>query len=128
MDHVNNKLSVCSFITGDFNAMCSKLCIKDITNSVGHETDTIILSAGYNQFINKPTDIVNNLSSCIDPIFCNKVNLISNCSVDFSIVERCHHNIIFGKINIPLPPSYVCETWDYSSANSKNIAKYCLDF
>ena len=44
--------------------------------------------------------------------------------------EKCHHNIIFGKINIRvlLPPSYVCEVWDYSSANAKNIQKAVLNF
>ena len=49
--------------------------------------------------------------SCIDLIFCNNQNLISNYGVDLSISEKCHCNIIFGKINthIPLPPSYVRE-------------------
>lgn len=74
--------------------------IKDIVNSVGYETDAIVISAECNQIINKPTHIVNSLSSCIDPIFSNNVNVISNYSVDLSIVEKYHHNIIFGKIYI----------------------------
>ena len=58
------------------------------------------------------------------------MNLLSNYSVDLSLFEKCHHNIIFGKINIRvlLPPSYVCEVWDYSSANAKNIQKAVLNF
>ena len=60
MDHVSNKLLICSVITGDLNARCSKWCNKDITNSVGREIDTLISSAVYNQIISKPTDIVSN--------------------------------------------------------------------
>ena len=60
MDDVSNKLPVCSVITGDLNAGCSKWCNKDITNSVGREIDTLISSAVYNQIISKPTDIVSN--------------------------------------------------------------------
>ena len=60
MDHVSNKLPICSVITGDLNARCSKWCNKDITNSVGREIDTLISSAVHNQIISKPTDIVSN--------------------------------------------------------------------
>ena len=40
-------------------------------------------------------------------------------------MKKCHHNIILGRINIhtALPPSYVCEVWDYSKASIKNIQK-----
>ena len=103
MDHINNVLPIYSVITGDLNARCSKWCNKDITNSVGREIDTLTSSAGYKQIINKPTHIVNNLSSCIDLIFCNNLNPLSNYSVDLSLFEKCHHNIIFDKINIRIP-------------------------
>ena len=44
--------------------------------------------------------------SCIDPLFCTNQSVISNHGVDVSIFDECHHNIIYGKINIhvPLPP------------------------
>ena len=118
MDQINNELPNCSVITGDFNARCSKWWNEDITNSIGREIDTLTLAGGYKQIINQPTHIVNNLLSCIDLIFCNNMNLISNFGVDFSIFEKCHHNIIFGKINIriPLPPSYIREVWDSPSS------------
>ena len=49
--------------------------------------------------------------SSIDLIFCTSTNVISKTGIDVSIFEKCHHNIIFGKIAIiiPLPPPYVCE-------------------
>ena len=91
---------MCSIITGDFNARCSRWWKSDLTNVKGEEIDTLTSSAGYSQIIDKPTHILNNSKSCIDLIFRTNKNIISNYGVDVSIFEKCHHNIIFGKINI----------------------------
>ena len=50
--------------------------------------------------------------------------------VEKCIFEKCHHNIIFRKNNncIPLPPSYVCEVWDYRKANVKSIQNVIQTF
>ena len=68
--------------------------------------------------------------SCIDLIFCTNQSVISNHGVDVSIFDKCHHNIIYGKINIcvPLPPIYVREVWDYIKANIENIKKAISTF
>ena len=68
--------------------------------------------------------------SCIDLIFCTNQSLISNHGVDASIFDKCHHNIIYGKINIrvSLPPTYVSEVWDYKKANIENIKKTVSNF
>ena len=91
------------------------------------EIDSLILSAGYKQIIDKPTHIVNNSISCIGLLFCTNRNTISSYGVDVSIFDKCHHNIIFGKANIrvPLPPVYISEVWNYSQANVENI-KYAI--
>ena len=60
----------------------------------GVELDSLTLSAGYNQIIDKPTHVINTFMSCIDPIFCTNQNSISNHGVDVSICNICHHNII----------------------------------
>ena len=46
---------------------------------------------------------------CIDLIYCTKQNLISKYGVDASIFDKCHHNIIYGQIDIHIlfPPKYV---------------------
>ena len=121
---------MCSIITGDFNARCSRWWKNDITNVKGEEIDTLTSSAGYSQIIDKPIHILNNSKSCIDLIFCTNKNIISNYGVDVSMFEKCHHNIIFGKINIsvPLPPVYVREVWDYSKANVEHINKAMSNF
>ena len=55
---------------------------------------------------------------------------MSNSGVDVSIFKKCHHNIIFGKINIrvPLPPVYIPEVWDYKNADVEHIKKAISNF
>ena len=68
--------------------------------------------------------------SCIELIFCTNKNIISNHGVDVTIFEKCHHNIIYGKINIwaLLLPAHIREIWDYSKANIENINKAISNF
>ena len=68
--------------------------------------------------------------SCTDLTFCRNKNIISDHAVDVTIFEKCHHNIIYGKINIgvPLPPVYIREVWDYIKANIENINKAISNF
>ena len=68
--------------------------------------------------------------SCIDLIFCTNKNVILNHGVDVSLFDKCHHNIIYGKVSIqvPLPPTYIREVWDYSKANVENIKKAISSF
>ena len=68
--------------------------------------------------------------SCIHLIFCTNKNIISNHGVDVTIFEKCHHNIIYGKINFQVspPPVYIREVWDYNKANIENINKAISNF
>ena len=63
--------------------------------------NSLTSSAGYSQIIDKPTHIVNSSMPCINLIFCTDKNVISKHGVDVSVFEKCHHNIIFGKIAHP---------------------------
>ena len=122
LNNINRELPLCSIVTSDFNASCSRWWKNDITNLQGQE---LTLSAGYNQIIDKATHVINTSMSCIDLIFCTNQSVISNHRVDVPIFDKCHHNIICGKINIrvPVPPTYVREVWDYEKANIENIKK-----
>ena len=108
---MNNEFPLCSIIPGDFNARCSRWWKNDITNSTGHEINSLTSSAGYKQIIDKPTHVINNSMSCIDLIFCTNQNVVSNYGVDVSMFKKSHDNIIYGKIDIrvPLQPVYVRE-------------------
>ena len=72
------------------------------TFKVNQALNSLTLLVGYNQIIDKPTHVVNNIT------FCTNQSVISNHG-NVSIFHKCHHSIIYGKINIhvPLPPTYV---------------------
>ena len=74
--NINNELLNASFIASDFDTRYLKWSNKDMTNSVGHEINSLTSSGRYKQLINKPTHIGSNTSFCIDLIFFNNQNLI----------------------------------------------------
>ena len=80
--------------------------------------------------INKPTDVINESSCCINLIFSSNTSFIKNCGSELSIYEKCHHNIIYGTLNfdITLPPLYHRNVWDYKLANTESIQKVILTF
>ena len=53
------------------------------------------------------------------------MNITRNCGIEKTIHEKCHHDIIYGTLNfnVPLPPPYYREIWDYKHANTENIQK-----
>ena len=40
-----------------------------------------------------------------------------------SLFEKCHHNIVYGKIDfkIPIPLRYMREVWDYKNASAESM-------
>ena len=80
-------------------------------------------SAGYSPLIDQPTHITKESSSCIDLIFTSNPSFISASGVELSLYEKCHHNLIYGKINfnVPLPQPYIREVWDSKNAVIENI-------
>ena len=73
--------------------------------------ESLTLSAGYNQVIDQPTHVINHSMSFNDLIFCTNQSVVSNHGLDVSIFDKCHHNIIYGKVDIRVlfPSSYVQE-------------------
>ena len=99
-----------SVLIGDFNARCTNWWAADIDSKAGKELDTLTSTAGYTQLIDKPTHFFSGGCSCIDLIFCNKPELISEYGIDHSLFQTCHHNLIFGKINAKIPvPQLIVE-------------------
>ena len=110
LNNINVGLPLCSIVTADFNARCSRWLKNGIINLQGQELDSFTLSAGYNQITDKPTHNINNSLSCIDLAFCSDQSVISNHGIDVSIFDKCHHNIIYGKINkVYLSLQHMCK-------------------
>ena len=82
------------------------------------------LSSHYNlhQLINTPTHIFRASESCIDLLFTSQHNFLSETGVHASLFPRCHHQIIFAKVNLKVfyPPPYERLVWDYSKAELSN--------
>ena len=123
-------MSFKSVVTGDFNAHNTRCGKSDITNSTGLGLDSLTSSAIYIQIIAKSPLAVSSSMSCIDLIFCTNLNVISKHNVDVSAFDKCHHDIIYGKINngVNLPPIYVREVWNYRRTNVENSKKAITNF
>ena len=73
----------------------------DIQTSEGSRIDCLTTSYGFQQLISEPTHILKSSSSCIDLIFTNKPNLITDSGTHPSLHPNCH-NITFCKINLKI--------------------------
>ena len=73
---------------------------------------------------------MNITSSCIDLIVSFNLSFIRNYGIERSIYEKYHHKITNGTLdfNVPLPPPYYREIWDYKNAATKSIQKSSLKF
>ena len=94
---------------GDFNARNRNWWGGDIDNIPGLDLDELYFHYGLMQLINSPTHILSNSAFCIDLIFTSQPNLIiESGGIHASSFERCHHQIIYTKINFKIhsPPPY----------------------
>ena len=99
-------------------------------NIAGLEIDNMTKTAGYSQLINKLAHFNNGTFSCIDLFFSSKVSFIRNYGIKQSIYEKCHRNITYDTLdfNVPLPPPYYREIWDFKNANTESIQKTISNF
>ena len=82
----------------------------------------------FGQIINQPTNFEpNKRPSCIDLIFTDQPNLVSESGVRVhsSLYSTCHHQIIYAKINFQayLPPPYQRDIWHYKKAEADLIKR-----
>ena len=101
-------------ITGDFNVRSSNWWKNDLSMSEVTQVDSLTTSYGLSQVISDPTHILPNSSSCIDLIFTNQPNLVTESGVYPSLQLKCHYQIVFAKLNLNVeyPPLYERLIWD----------------
>ena len=97
-----------TIILGNFNARSKSWWQYDVTSSEGTKIDALISYHGLHQLISQPTHILANLSSCIDLIFTDQPNLVTDCGIHPSLHPNCLHQIIYCKLNLKIvyPPPY----------------------
>ena len=125
LSNINDLSPPCSIITGDFNARSTKWWKLDKENFEGREINFITRAAGFSQLITPPTQRTKDSVSCIDLIFTSNANLINSSGVEMSLFEKCHHNIVYNKIDfkITTPPPNMREVWDYKNASAESIQR-----
>ena len=110
-------------LIGDFNSKSSNWSSNDTTTAEGAQVDYFTSLYGMKQVITEPTHILESSASCIDLILTNRPNLVMDSGVHLSLHEKCHHQIIFSKLNLRIeyPPPYICKIWDYNRSEIDSI-------
>ena len=110
-------------ITGDFNVRLTNWWKNDLSTSEGTQVDSLTTSYGVSQIISYPTHILPNSCACIDLIFTNQPNLVTESGVHPSLHPKCHHQIAFAKLNLKVeyPLLYERLIWDYKNADIPSI-------
>ena len=117
LSNVGDTSPFCLIVIGDFNPRCKNWWAGDVSSNAGKELDFLTSTAGYAQLTYKPTHFFSYGSSCIDVIFCNKPQIVCECGIDHSLIQRFHHNFIFAKISADtsFSLSYSREVWEYKN-------------
>ena len=89
----------------------------------GSALDELIETNDMQQLIDEPTNVRGDGMSCIDLIITDQPNMFVEAGVHPSLDEYCQHQIVYGKVNVrlPPPPPYHRKIWDYPMANDRAI-------
>ena len=112
-----------TIITGDFNCQSSQWWAHDVEEPEGMALEELIETNNLQQLIDEPTNIRGEDISCIDLIMTDQPNLFLHSGMHSSLDQNCQHQIIYGKINISLPPlpPYKRTVWEYCKVNVSKI-------
>ena len=91
---------------GDFNARNTLWWSGDVINSEGLDLNELT----------SPYNLISLLTLQHILFFTSQPNLISESGFYASLFPRCHHKIIYAKVNLKVyyPPPYERFVWDYS--------------
>ena len=107
-------------LIGDFNVKSSNWSSNDITTAEDAQSNYFTSLCGMKQIITEPTHILESSASSIDLIFTNQPNIVMDSGVYLSLNEKCHHQIIYLKLNLKteyLTP-HTPTIWDYNRSET----------
>ena len=130
LEYVFNQNPQLVFVVGDFNARSDSWWPNDVNTIEGTQIEALTSLYGLHQIISEPTHITPYSLSCIDLLFTNQPNMVLNSGVHPSLYEKCHHQIVFAKINLKIdfPPPYERILWDYNKADNTMINQCIQQF
>ena len=102
-------------ILGDFNARSKFWWVNDKTSLEGTRFEAFVVFHGFEQFISVPHLLLPNLTSCIDLIFTDQLNLVVDCDVHPTLQLNFHHQIVHCKLSLKIEYHLPYErlVWDY---------------
>ena len=89
-------------MVGDSNAKLISWSSNDTKTAESAQLNYLTSLYGMEQVITEPTHILEYSSSCIDLIFSNKPNLITDSGVHLTLHSKCHHQIIYPQFNLKI--------------------------
>ena len=116
IDAITAKNFLFVLIAGDFNVRLTNWWKNNLSTSEGTQVDSLTTSYGLSQTISVPTHILPNSPSCIDFIFTNQPNSVTESRVHPSLHPKCYHQTVFAKLNLKVehPSLYERLIWDYN--------------
>ena len=116
---------------GDFNGHSQSWWADGNTTPEVKKIDELLTHLNLSQLISEPTNFTpGKNSSCIDLLITDQPNLMLDYGVRPSLDPKCHHQIIYGKINVKIPPPPPVERlmWYYDDANTDAIRRSMENF
>ena len=108
MESVTQKNPFLTVVIGDFNARSSQQWTDDKTTQKGLKIENLLSQFSLSKVINNRPHISQHFNSCIDLLFTNRQNSITDSGVHPSLHSNCHRLIIYGKFDLkifcPPPP------------------------
>ena len=96
-----------------------------LSQTFGHKTpyEGITSQFGLQQLINELTHHTRNSSYCNDLTFASQPNLVMESGVHSSLLENCHHQIIYAKFNLKIyyAPPYEREITDFLNLKKQRV-------
>ena len=128
---INSEKPYATFYTGDFNGHSQFWWEQGKTTPEGKEIEALFTSLNLSQVISEPTNFEPDKNpSCIDLLVTDQPNLILDSGTRPSLDDKCHHQIIYGKVNfqIPPPPPFERKIWHFNQANINLIQRSMRSF
>ena len=111
-----------SVFVGDFNGKNDCWYIKDKTNTEGSILQSVIENMNCVQIVDFPTRFRNDKASCLDLLFTNRVNLISDLHSSCPIGKSDHAPIIFEiKCSYPKVKKFTRNVWNIQAGNFEEL-------
>ena len=98
-------------LLGDFNAKSKSMSVNNTATEGGTISENLTSLYGMKQVISVPTHILQHSSSCIDLIFVNQPNLVTDSGIHPSLHQNYHQQVLFCNLNMKIeyPPTYALE-------------------